>query len=423
VKGRLGLALAAAAALALAGAALLLAVDGGDTEAPPLRSDSLSAEALVDSVGVVVHFNYVGTAYERQPEVLSRLRELGVHHIRDAMPSPNEPLEAGLRAARAEGIRATLATGDPARDPARAVAESLAVMGDDVAAFEGPNELDNTGDPAWPATLRRYMPALAAAVRRQAPGVPVIGPSFVNPASRSQIPPDLPGMLNGHPYPGGKPPEPVLGEALRELGRGALESGVVFTETGYHNALAGSGEHPPVSEQAAAVYMPRLLVTAFGAGVRRTFIYQLADEVPDPGLGDPAQQFGLLRSDLSPKPAFTAVQTLMAALRTSPGETSGGRLPWNLRVADGGDVNRLTLMRRDGSQVIALWRPVSVWDRDARRPVDPSPLPVGLSFGLRGARDIAVWRPSVSPRPVLVRDHAGRLPLELGGDLVLVSFR
>jgi hypothetical protein len=417
---RLGLALAATAGAA---AALALSIGGRDAGAPPLRPDELSAEALVDAIGVVVHFNYVGTAYERQQEVLSRLRELGVHNIRDAMPSRGEPLEAGLRAARREGIRATLATGDPARDPASAVADSVAVMGDDIAAFEGPNELDNSGDPAWPATLRSFMPALAAAVREHAPGTPVIGPSFVNPASRSRIPPDLPGLLNGHPYPGGKPPEPVIGDALRELGRGALERGVVFTETGYHDALSASADHPPVSEAAAAVYLPRLLVTAFAAGVRRTFVYQLADEVPDPGLGDPAQHFGLLRHDLSPKPAFGAVKTLIAALRASPGERSRGGLAWSLRVNGSGEVMRLTLVRRDGSRAIALWRPVSVWDRDARRPIEPPPLPVELSFGLGGARDLAVWRPSVSSGPVLRRDFVRRLRLELGGDLVLVSLR
>jgi hypothetical protein len=422
VTWRLGIALAAAGAV-LAAAALVLAIGGRDPQAPRLRSGALSAEALIDSIGVVVHFNYVGTAYERQPEVLSRLRELGVQNIRDAMPSRGEPLEAGLRAARQQGIRATLATGDPGRDPASAVADSVAVMGHDIAAFEGPNELDNSGDPAWPATLRSFMPALEDAVRERAPGVPLIGPSFINPASRSQVPPDLPGLLNGHPYPGGKPPESVIGDAVRELERSAPKRGMVFTETGYHNALAASSDHPPVSEDAAAVYLPRLLVTAFGAGVRRTFIYQLADEVPDPALGDPEQQFGLLRSDLSPKPAFTAVQTVIAALRASPGERSGGEPAWNLSVRGSGEVQHLTLVRRDGSRLIALWRPVSVWDRDARRPLQPSPLSVEVSFGIRGARNVSVWRPSVSSQPVLTREYARRLPLELGGDLVLVSFR
>jgi hypothetical protein len=403
-------------------AVLLATTRGPKPRPPPLRTAELPAEGLVDSIGVVVHFNYVDTAYGRQVEVLSQLRELGVRHIRDAMPSTVGPLAAGLQAAEREGIRATLATGDVGRDPAVAVADSLSVLGDHIDAFEGPNELDNSGDPAWPAKLGAYMPALEAAARRQAPGLPVIGPSFVHPADRDQLPVDLPGLFNQHPYPGGAPPEPVLGSALRELPRGALRDGVVFTETGYHNALQATGDHPPASEEAAAVYLPRLLLTAFGAGVRRTFVYELLDEKPDPGLADSNQHFGLLRNDLSDKPAFTAIQTLIAALEASPGAGPRGPLRWDLRLDGTGDVQRLTLARRDGSHVIALWRPVSVWDWRARRPVEPRALRIELFFGRR-ARDLAVWRPSVSAQPILRREAVRRLALELEGDLVLVSLR
>jgi hypothetical protein len=411
---------ALAGVIALAIAALIVAA-GRESDAPPLRTNGLSAEAFVDSVGVNVHFSYVDTAYVRQADVFSRLRELGVRHVRDSVPTPVEALRAGLRGASRRGIRSTLIA-DATLDPRLTVADSVALIGDGIAAFEGPNELDASGDPAWPATLRSYMPRLAAAVQDQAPEVPVIGPSFINPASRAALPHTLPGRFNGHPYPQGAPPEPALGDALRELRGPEAERGVVFTETGYHNALEATTGQPPVSEQAAAVYLPRALLTAFGAGVRRTFIYELLDEKPDPGLLDPEQHFGLLRNDLSRKPAFTAIRTLVGAMRASPGRGSRGPLPWRLRVPGEGDVERLTLTRRDGSEVIALWRPVSVWDSEAREPVEPSPLPVELSFR-RGAQDLVVWRPSVSGRPVLRRQNARRLELELEGDVVLVSVR
>jgi hypothetical protein len=406
-----------AAAVAVFAVSAYLALAGREPEAPPLSADRQSAEALVDSIGVNVHFSYTDTAYARQAEILSRLRELGVRHIRDAMPNPVEALRVGLRSAGQQGISATLLA-DVAEDPSPAVADAASLMDDGIAAVEGPNELDNSGDPAWASKLRDYMPALEAAVRDRAPGVPVIGPSLKEPSSRTRIPPDLPGLFNVHPYPGGGPPEPALGEAMRE----ARGREVVFTETGYHNALEAATDHPPVSEEAAAVYLPRLLVTAFGAGVRRTFVYELVDEKPEPGLRDKEQHFGLLRNDLSPKPAFTAIRTLIAALQASPGKGSGGRPPWDLRADGDGEIERLTLSRRDGSHVIALWRPISVWNRDARKPVEPQPLPVRLSLG-RAARDVTVWRPSLAPQPVLRRERARRLSLELGGDLVLVSFR
>jgi hypothetical protein len=266
------------------------------------------------------------------------------------------------------------------------------------------------------------MPRLAAAVHRQAPGVPVIGPSFIDPVSRDRIPPRLPGLFNAHPYSGGEPPEPAIQQALSERRATLPHRAAVFTETGFHNALAVSAGQPPTSEQAAAVYMPRLLVTAFGAGVRRTFIYELLDNKPDPGLADPVQHWGLIRNDFTPKPAFQAVKTLIAAVRaTKPGRTSK---PPGWRLETGGEhVERLSLARPDGSRVIALWRPVSVWDQDARQPLDPGRAEVSLRFGDPGARDIEVWRPSVSEQPVLRRAAADRLQLELEGDLVLVSLR
>jgi hypothetical protein len=295
-------------------------------------------------------------------------------------------------------------------------------MGGAIDAFEAPNELDNSGDPNWPAKLRSYMTAIAAAAHRQAPRVPVIGPSFIDSGSRSSLPRTLPGLFNGHPYPGGLPPEPALAQALVERRVAAPRRGVVFTETGYHNALQATTGQAPVSEAAAAIYLPRLLLSAFGAGVRRSFVYELVDEKPDPGLTDPEQHFGLLRNDLSPKPAFTAVQTMIRAIREPAGPALGGGLEWRLDAGED-EVEQLTLERRDGAHVIALWRPVSVWDIDARRATDPGNLRVRLHFGGLRARDLTVWRPSVSAQPVLRQDGARDLALSLEGDVVLVSVR
>jgi hypothetical protein len=420
VSRRLAAALVVAV-VAAAGAALAAVLLQRDGDPPQLRSGALPAEAFVDSIGVVTHLSYTDTAYGRAPEVLARLRELGVRHIREAAPPLTGPLADGLRAAHAAGIRATLGTGDPTSDPARWVDDALAVMGDGVAAVEAPNELDNSGDSEWPAKLTSYMPRLAAVARDR--GLDVIGPSFIDSANRAQVPNDLPGLFNGHPYSGGEPPEPTLALALDERRATAPRRGVVFTETGYHNALAATEGQPPASEEATAVYLPRLLVTAFGAGVRRTFIYELIDEKPDPALVDAEQHFGLLRNDLSPKPAFTAIKTLIAAVRDSPGESLRGPPAWRLEGDGAEQVERVMLQRADGSLAIALWRPVSVWDRDARTAIDPGRLAVELSFSGLGARDVTVWRPSVSAEPVLRRKRAQRLALELEGDLVLVSLR
>jgi hypothetical protein len=230
------LAVAGALTLVLVAAAVaVVATHEPEPSRPPvLRSVELPAEDFVDSIGVVGHFQYADTAYGRVTEVVQRLRELGVRHLRDGMPAPGQPLAAGLQAARAAGIRATLVSPEVRRDPAIGVADSVQIVGaDGIVAFEGPNELDDGDDPDWAAALATHMPALAAAVRSRAPAAAVIGPSFVDPSSsRALLPRDLPGQLNSHPYPGGGPPEGALGAELRRLPAGALRQGIVFTETG-----------------------------------------------------------------------------------------------------------------------------------------------------------------------------------------------
>ena len=171
------------------------------------------------------------------------------------------------------------------------------------------------------------------------------------------------------------------------------------------------------------MYIPRLLLTAFGAHVSRTFIYELVDVRPDPGLGDPVQHWGLLRNDFSPKPAFTALKTLIAIVRGSPGPGLDGRLEWSRSRRMATIRSSGSSSRKDGSRVIALWRPVSVWDRDARQPIDPGEVGVEVAFAGRQARDVSVWRPSVSAVPIMRRGRARRIPLQLAGDLVLISLR
>jgi hypothetical protein len=416
-------ALAGSALVVLALVTALLARDRETTDRPPvLPSRDLSAERFLDSVGVVTHFNYIDTTYARRAELVELLRELGVRHLRDAMPQPDQqPLIAGLQAARDIGIKATLHTGDVKRPPDVAVADAQHFLAGGIEAFEGPNEPDNNGDPAWPETVRAYMPALDAAVRRRAPGVGVLGPAFVHPvASRGLLPADLPGLANEHPYSGGEPPERALGTALRNIPAPLRRRGVVITEAGFHNALRDTKDQPPSSEEAAAAYLPRVLLSAFGAGVRRTFVYELVDEKPDDGLADAVQRWGLVRRDLSRKPAFGAVRTLLAAVRASPGPATGPGPSWRLRTER--SVQRVTLRRRDGSRVLALWRPVSVWDTTSRTPVTATAVPAELAFDVP-ARDVAVWRPSTSGRPVLRRASVKRVSFDVGADVVLVSMR
>ena len=76
------------------------------------------------------------------------------------------------------------------------------------------------------------------------------------------------------------------------------------TETGYPTHRSGS------SELAQGKYLPRLFCEYFTHGVQRTFWYELVDEdeFPDPNGDNVECHYGIIRKDLTPKPAYTRPQ-------------------------------------------------------------------------------------------------------------------
>jgi hypothetical protein len=425
LRTRLGVG-AAALLLALGIVALLLALEGPERERQAPR-DSIAARPaseFLDSVGVVTHFNYVDTAYANRDVLLSRLKELRVRHVRDAVPGPGAPnLAAGLQGAAARGIGINVAVAYAGEDLPAALASGKRQLQSSIVSVEGPNEPDSRGGDAWVAPLRSYLPQLRT-VSAQILGrsTPVIGPSFIDSASRDHIA----GLAtaydasNIHPYPGGQPPETNVVDEVQKARSTEPSLPVIATETGYHDALSATSGQPPVPEDVAGTYVPRLALEYFRVGVRRTFLYELADEKPDPEGKSPENRFGLVRNDLSPKPAFTALSRLLRAVGTSPGSAARGRRP-DVGVHGGGTyIRHLLLERSDGSAVLALWRPVSLWDPANHTKRTPLPVTVRVEFS-SVPHALVLSRPSGAPD---VREAEPRrtLTLRLGADVTLVSF-
>lgn len=400
-----------------AAAAALFVGCGESDEGSPARP---SAD-FVDSVGVNLHMSYSDTAYGDADRVQRALTELGVRHVRDGVVKDNRPLWDSLKSMREEGIRSTLVIGDPdERFGSGTLEEQLAALkqelGKDVDAIESPNEYDSTGDDFAPK-LRRYQQQLSRALEQdpELKDRPLVGPSFINRGSYANF-----GKLNGidfgnmHPYPGGEPPEEGLQDNLNLANEVSGDLPVYATETGYHNAVRAEGEgvQPGVSEEAAAVYMPRLYLEYFKAGVARTFAYELLDEKADEGRRNAEMNFGLLRSDFQKKPAFTAMQNLIRLLDDS-GSRAGGRLSYKL-VNDAG-IHTLLLRKSNGHFFLAVWRAdTSVWDVKDKRDVDVRNRTVEVQFD-DSVQRVAAYRPSESAEPVYVRE-ASTVRADLGPD-------
>jgi hypothetical protein len=393
------------------------------------------ADDFVDSVGVNTHLGYSDTVYRYHDLVERKLRELGVRHIRDGV-TPNKPgVYRAIRNLASAGIRSNLIVGDPlGRWGFGTIRDQLALIKREVLssvdALEGPNEYNNNAgdrDRNWDATLREYQRRLYTQVKADPSlsRLPVLAPSIIGRSAHERLG-DISRYLdygNVHSYPGGQPPENYsvtqarLNEARTVSGRKPIQA----TETGYHNGvnIFRSFGHRPASEQAAAVYMPRLYLEYFRRGIARTFAYELINQRRDPDRDHPEADFGLLRNDFSEKPAYVALRRLTGLLSDRGPRFAPRTL--NYRVAGApSSLRQLLLQKRDGTFYLALWNSVSVWDQTNVFALRPANKWVRLK--LRGtARKLEVFRPNQSGAPVGGRSNSRGLPLQLSPNVTVVK--
>lgn len=393
-----------------------------------------SAAAFRDTVGVNAHWGFLDTPYAQSyRRVRDLLVDSGIRHVRGEASRAADLASSGVR------TTVLVDSDDAGRgDPAQIVhslvplAASGAVVG-----LEAPNEPDHF----WVRADRRYrgepFPAGAAAWQRDlyaaakadpaTRGLPVIGMSFGRTYWGGGHP-FGPGSLaatadwaNLHSYPNGNPyfdrfsyggvrqyynhsdfPTVALDQApinLRTYRPPFGDLPLASTETGYSTWRFGQ------SEESQALYLPRVFLEHFRLGFRRTFVYELVDEFHDPSGDDREAHFGLVRHDLTPKPAYHAVRSLLGALAEGSGpevEAPAFDPSITVRAAAGYDpraVHSLALAKRDGTVVLALWHEVSAndlsgLDADPRRPLRKLAHPaatVSVDLGARARRASAQY--------------------------------
>lgn len=253
-----------------------------------------------------------------------------------------------------------------------------------VDAIEGPNEYDQTSDAAWAADLRAFLPVVWG--MGQTNGLPVIGPSLTQIDSYPALGNVASTMnyANLHAYWGGRNPETggwgppdaqnnyygSMPYDFDELNTDSPGKTVMMTETGY--VVNNTPSQNVIPESVEAIYEPRLLLHAWNMGIRRTYVYELMDDPSSPA------GFGLLRTDLTPRPAYTAIASLMGLLSDGSGAFSPQVLHYWLDGA-GPNVETTVLQKQDGSFWLAIWDPRCIFDVNAVTPIQTTPQTVTLS--------------------------------------------
>jgi hypothetical protein len=400
-------------------------------EVPPVDAD-----VLRDSIGVNLHLSYFGTVYEQADRIADKLAELGVRHARQGIWASADPqwrdwnnfLYGQIEKVAARGVDYTY--GFEMQPGYGTIGERLAVLSGRLfgtaAGLEGPNEPDLYDPVNWPARVGLFTPHLYTEVKfHPDPAIralPVAGLSF-----GTEDGPGAAGDLsqwvdygNTHPYTGCSSPNPTHLRAEIDRARGVTgDKPLIASEAGFHTALgvrASPDVQPPCDERTAAVYTLRTVLEHYKSGIRRTFLYELLDYLPDPAATDANKHFGLLRNDFSPKWSFLALKNLIAALGngSAPSLTS---LRLDVEQAPA-DLRTLTLRRADGSYLVMLWRLATVWNRDARIPIAVAPETVRLS--LPDAASVAKIEPMSSTTPSEVALVNRGVAVALGGDPVVL---
>jgi hypothetical protein len=388
---------------------LLLICAAGATAADLIWEPAPRADDFVNSIGVCTHWSYGNTPYGKAFDLAKqRLAESGIRHIRDGF----EARELELR--RDLGVQSTIVCKLRLRNLDDQMASWKA--GSDVLdMIEGPNEPNNFWlykdmVEEWPKGVRLWQDALYQAVRAEPAlaKVPVTSPTPILDGSYEIAPLTSFDYIAIHPYAGGEMPSasvPWGGKNIRKafaiLGHDNDAKPLVATESGYHNCVATdhviAGAQPGISETAGGRYFPRHFAEYWNAGFVRTFTYEFLDEFPNPE--DPEANFGMLRNDLSPKPAFIAVSNLISIL--GEGHWDRKALRWvraaapdrafPLAVEGPPNIHHTVLSRADGGIDLLLWQEVSSYDLKTHK--DLSPAPEQVTVRLASPLAATLYRP------------------------------
>jgi len=211
-------------------------------------------------------------------------------------------------------------------------------------------------------------------------------------------------ILSVHPY---RPlPEPQLLEQIQALR--SIHKPIWFSEIGW---AAGDGCDLCTSEDDQAAYLARFYALAAAAGVQRVFWYDLRDDSDN--VASPEAHFGLMRRDLSGKPAFAAYAVLERLLRGA----------FFVQAVEVGEHGTYALGFRAGQQPVAiLWndgpktQQLSVpWPATACDAFDMSGNPLGPARTEWGE---ATWDIQPDGRPVYLVASNSIARLALPGPLL-----
>lgn len=344
-----------------------------------LTETAKPADSLVDSMGVNIHMTYSNTAYGDMSAVQQMLSSLGLRHVRDAGKYYTDDPWYNQGEFGAYGPVSSLGIGfdlildfdfgldpNPITPAVMSGLQSLATADAvTIDSFEGPNEVDINGDSNWVVDTRAFMQSVYSLDPETAGGftIPILGASLSGAPSDWTLLGNMTATQNAgniHPYANTQNPSFNFPINLTNEQQVSGSQPIYVTESGWANAMNSTDGSPNVTEDVASRYIGRLFLETLLWGWPRTYVYELVDEVPDPGLTDTQAHYGLFRNDFSAKPAATTIANMIALMSDKGHTVVPNTLSYGLTIPSPA-LHHLLFQKYDDSYWLALWQEVSDW--------------------------------------------------------------
>lgn len=408
------------------------------------------AAAFVDSVGTNLHITWGGdTSWADKGRIVRAMQATGIQHARDAVPYDwsqatyerlNRELGVRFLIIPDRGMYNPIQTYRPQLDN---IVRLLDACPGSVAAFEGFNEINNTGwtinvgggNTAADLRLGRDLQAKLWREIHDHPDARVKALEVAN-LTVASISPDQAFASLGdmsawadhgswHTYFGqGDQPRAMLENGWNGARKTVPNKSAMLTETGYYTAVqdmgwGGGGVDYPTQ----AKLMTSLLLAAHEMGFARSYLYSLMDDPADLARSTNIEaSFGICRGDGTPKPAGAAIRRLLDALRDTAANAltfTPGELDYTLTGMPSTGRHML-FQRASGEFVLVLWNEAKVWDQPNKRAINNAPVQVKLTLG-RAATAASVSEPMTGSLAIVKGISTIELPLTLADHPVLVT--
>jgi len=405
------------------------------------------ASAFADSVGIVTHAHWGGTIWSASDWETPFL-ETGVMNTRGKVGrgTGGKAAVADLNKLFSRGVKICATVSDQSsgldRVGTKANIDFLAsaVGAQNLSGIESANEYSNpsTRPADWAAQLRSFHQWLYDTVKSNPAlsSVPVVAPSIWG-----RLTWDYTALGNLEPrvdrgcmhyYTGGRRPSIAgspssrnalgdngtyyaMSDAIREAKVLAPTKPMYITE--YNHPI--NGPNSPLSgyiitENAAAKYIPRGLLDAFGNGILKTNIYSLIDDVKR------SKYHGLLDGSLRRRQTFYAVKNLMTLFADSASTFTPGTLDYSLSGLTS-TIKQQLFQKSDGTFLLTLYQDVDSYDRANKRDAIVAPVTVGLN--LTQTASIQVYTPSLSAAATKIVSGVSALTIPVGDHVTVVSIK